>query len=91
MLLVKRRRGERSSERGDGGSDTCRGMGRPDLALLLFTGVVCFVVGGALAWGLNPLLGFAIGGFGTVLLVVGAVLFRNAMVGRFLQDGQEEP
>ena len=65
---------------------------RPFLAaVLLFVGVACFIVGGALAWGVNPLLGFSLGGFGTILLVVGAVLFRNAMVGRFLQEGQEEP
>jgi hypothetical protein len=57
--------------------------------LLLVGGVVSFVVGGALAWGSDPLLGFAIGSVGTVALVVGAIMARNAMVGRFLEDGEE--
>lgn len=56
--------------------------------LLLVGGVACFLLGAALAWGSNPLLGFSIGGAGTIALVVGAVLARNAMVGRFLEGGE---
>ena len=65
---------------------------RSHLALaagLLFAGVVCFIGGSALAWGSNPLLGFSIGGVGTILLVVGSILARNAMVGRYLEGGEE--
>ena len=58
-------------------------------ALLLFIGVLCFVVGAALAWGSNPLVGFSIGGIGTVLLVIGSITARNAMVGRFLEGEGE--
>ena len=58
-------------------------------ALLLVTGILCFIVGAALAWGSNPLLGFSIGSVGTILLVVGSIMARNAMVGRFL-DGEGE-
>ena len=56
---------------------------------LLVGGVVCFIVGAALAWGRNPLLGFSIGGVGTIALVVGSVLARNAMVGRYLEGEGE--
>jgi hypothetical protein len=56
---------------------------------LLVGGVAAFIVGGALAWGANPLLGFFIGGAGTAALVVGAILARNAMVGRYLDGGDE--
>ena len=51
--------------------------------------VACFIGGAALAWGADPLLGFSIGGVGTVALVVGAVLARNAMVGRFVEGEGE--
>ncbi|MEA3165904.1 MAG: hypothetical protein QOJ26_773 [Thermoplasmata archaeon] len=58
-------------------------------ALLLLLGVFCFIGGAALAWGSNPLLGFSIGGVGTILLVIGSIMARNAMVGRFLEgDGE---
>lgn len=57
---------------------------------LLVLGVAAFIVGGALAWGANPLLGFFIGGAGTAALVVGAILARNAMVGRYLDGGDEQ-
>jgi hypothetical protein len=68
-----------------------RARSRLPLAVaLLVAGVAAFIVGGALAWGANPLLGFAVGGAGTVALVVGAILARNAMVGKFL-DGGDEP
>ena len=53
---------------------------------LLVAGVVAFVVGGALAWGTDPLLGFGVGGAGTVAIVVGAILVRNALVGRYLAE-----
>ncbi len=56
---------------------------------LLVGGVLCFIVGAALAWGDAPLLGFSIGGAGTIALVIGSVLARNAMVGRFLEGGEE--
>ena len=68
------------------------GAKRPRLglaALLLFSGVACFILGAALAWGANPLLGFSIGGVGTIALVIGSILARNAMVGRFLEGGEE--
>jgi hypothetical protein len=58
-------------------------------ASLLLLGVFCFIFGAALAWGANPLLGFSIGGVGTVLLVVGSIMARNAMVGRFLEGEGE--
>jgi hypothetical protein len=61
----------------------------PVAILLLFSGVLCFIVGAALAWGAQPLLGFSIGGVGTVALVVGSIMARNAMVGRFLEGGNE--
>jgi hypothetical protein len=64
-----------------------RGLAVP--VLLLVLGVACFIVGAALAWGSNPLLGFSIGGAGTIALVVGSVLARNAMVGRFVEGGDE--
>ncbi len=54
---------------------------------LLVVGVLCFVGGGALAWGASPLFGFMVGGVGTVLLVVGAILARNSLIGRYLDGG----
>ena len=57
--------------------------------LLLLVGLAGFLVGSALAWGSRPLLGFGIGGAGTVALVVGAILARNAMVGRFVEGDDE--
>lgn len=65
---------------------------RPNLLLagsLLILGVLCFIGGAALAWGSDPLLGFSIGGVGTVLLVIGSIMARNAMVGRFLEGEGE--
>lgn len=56
---------------------------------LLIGGVACFIGGAALAWGSNPLLGFSIGGVGAVALVIGSVLARNAMIGRFLEGEGE--
>lgn len=71
------------------GDETARSRRHLPLALvLLVVGVASFIVGGALAWGTDPLLGFSIGSVGTILLVVGAVLFRNAMIGRFLEGGE---
>jgi hypothetical protein len=61
----------------------------PLAAALLFVGVACFVGGAALAWGNDPLLGFTIGGLGTVLLVIGSIMARNALVGRYLEGGGE--
>ena len=58
--------------------------------LLLALGVACFIVGAVLSWGRRPLLGYAIGAAGTAALVVGAILARQAMVGRFLAAGDEE-
>ena len=58
---------------------------------LLAAGILAFLVGAALAWGRYPLLGYSIGGAGTIALVVGAILARNAMVGRFLEaEGEED-
>jgi hypothetical protein len=65
---------------------------RPRLPLaiaLLVGGVAAFIVGGALAWGANPMVGFFIGGAGIAAIVVGAILARNAMVGRYLEGGGE--
>lgn len=65
---------------------------RPNLllaGLLLILGVLCFVVGAALAWGADPLVGFSIGGVGTMLLVIGSIMARHAMVGRFLHGEGE--
>jgi hypothetical protein len=56
---------------------------------LLLLGVAGFVVGAAFAWGAKPLLGFTIGGAGTVALVVGSIMARNALVGRFLEGEGE--
>lgn len=65
-------------------------MSRLSLAIgLLVGGVIAFVVGGALAWGANPLLGFTIGSLGTIALVVGAILARNSLIGRYLEGGEE--
>jgi hypothetical protein len=61
----------------------------PLAVALLVGGVACFIGGAALAWGSNPLLGFSIGGVGTIALVIGSVLARNAMVGRYLEGGDE--
>lgn len=58
--------------------------------VLLLSGVACFILGAALAWGQRPMLGYSIGGAGTIALVVGAILARQAMVGRFLEAGDEE-
>jgi hypothetical protein len=58
---------------------------------LLLLGVASFIAGGALAWGPRPLLGWSIGSAGTIAIVVGAVLFRHAMIGRFLEGGGGEP
>jgi hypothetical protein len=57
--------------------------------VLLVLGVIAFIVGAALAWGANPLLGFFIGGAGTVAFVVGAILARNSLIGRYLDGGDE--
>jgi membrane-bound ClpP family serine protease len=73
-------------------SASANGQRRPNrllAGLLLILGVLCFVVGAALAWGSNPLLGFSIGGVGTVLLVVGSIMARHAMVARFLEGEHE--
>ena len=51
---------------------------------LVLAGVASFIGGGILAWGPNALLGWSIGSAGTVAVVVGAILFRNGMVARFL-------
>lgn len=58
---------------------------------LLLLGVACFLAGGAMAWGSRPLLGWSIGSAGTIAIVVGAVLFRNAMIGRFIEGEGGEP
>lgn len=63
-------------------------------AALLVLGVAAFILGGALAWGTSPLLGFSIGSAGVVAVVVGAVLVRSAMVDRFVlgdREGEERP
>ncbi|MFA5944342.1 MAG: hypothetical protein WC876_07750 [Candidatus Thermoplasmatota archaeon] len=61
----------------------------PFAIVLLLLGLAGFLAGSALAWGPRPLLGFTIGGAGTVALVVGAILARNAMIGRFVEgDGE---
>ena len=62
----------------------------PLAIVLLVVGVAAFIVGGILAWGAHALLGFAIGCAGTVAIVIGAILFRNAMVARFVlaQEGE---
>jgi hypothetical protein len=67
-------------------------MSRRLLAVgLLFAGLACFLLGSALAWGRSAMLGYTIGSAGTVALVVGAILFRQSMVGRFLDgEGEEE-
>ncbi len=62
--------------------------GLPLAIVLLIVGVACFLIGTVLAWGSNPLLGFSIGGAGTIALVIGAVLARNAMVGRFVEGNE---
>jgi hypothetical protein len=55
-------------------------------ALLLFGGVAALLLGAALAWGVRPMVGFTIGSAGTIALVVGAILARRAMVGRFMEE-----
>ncbi|MHB1261005.1 MAG: hypothetical protein ACYC2H_04735 [Thermoplasmatota archaeon] len=62
--------------------------GLPLAIVLLVGGVACFLLGAALAWGSNPLLGFSVGGAGTIALVIGSVLARNAMVGQFLEGNE---
>ena len=61
----------------------------PLAIVLLVGGVAAFIVGGALAWGANPLVGFFIGGAGTAALVGGAILARNSLIGRYLNGGDE--
>jgi membrane protein implicated in regulation of membrane protease activity len=58
--------------------------------LVLVFGVACFIVGAALSWGDRPLLGYSIGAVGTVAFVVGAIMARQAMVGRFIEAEDEE-
>lgn len=77
-------------------SDTARGpaptravLPLPVAIALLVAGTACFVIGSALAWGERPLVGFSIGGFGAILLAVGAVTARNAMIGH-LMEGPDE-
>lgn len=62
----------------------------PFAIVLLVGGVAAFIVGGALAWGPNPMLGFFVGGAGIAAIVVGAIFARNSLIGRYL-DGGEEP
>jgi hypothetical protein len=61
----------------------------PLAIVLLFIGVAGFVVGAAYAWGDHPLFGFTIGSIGTVALVIGSIMARNALVGRFLEGADE--
>ncbi|HUR24991.1 MAG TPA: hypothetical protein VM327_03125 [Candidatus Thermoplasmatota archaeon] len=61
----------------------------PLAVLLLLIGLAGFIVGAAYAWGDHPLFGFTIGSIGTIALVIGSILARNAMVGRFLEGGDE--
>jgi hypothetical protein len=56
---------------------------------LLVAGTAFLVLGSALAWGQRPLLGFSIGGLGTIFLTVGAITARNAMIGHLMEGAND--